>query len=81
MLCFSETSYRCVTGFILPGLPSQALTRQLTLPLSLARHLPPAGGSLSKGEPLAKRYTLRGLPRPPTLGKILPRCGEKCHRR
>ena len=26
---------------------------QLLLPLSLTRHLPPAGGSLSKGEPLA----------------------------
>ena len=53
--CLKELLYRCAVGFILPGLPSQALTRQLILPLSLARHLPPAGGSLSKGEPLAKR--------------------------
>ena len=25
---------------------------------------------------MAKRYTLRGLPRPPTLGKILPGAGR-----
>ena len=39
--------------------------------LSLTRHLPPAGGSLSqRGEPLAKRCCLRGLPRPLTLGEV-----------
>ena len=29
-LCLSETSYRNATGVISPGLPSQALTRQLS---------------------------------------------------
>ena len=35
-------------------LPSQSrCARQLVLPLSLTRHLPPTGGSLSKGEAIA----------------------------
>ena len=28
--CLKELLYRCAVGFILPGLPSQALTRQLS---------------------------------------------------
>ena len=39
--------------------------------LSLRDIFPRSGGSLSsKGEPLAKPESLRGLPRPPTLGEV-----------
>ena len=33
-LCFAEALHRCVCAFLKTGSPSQALTRQLILPLS-----------------------------------------------
>ena len=49
-----------------------------TLPLlSLRDIFPRRGGSLSsKGEALAKRCTLRGLPRAPTLGELASRSDD-----
>ena len=48
--------------FVLAGSPSQSRIRSPAPP---------------KGEPLAKPETLRGLPRPPTLGKVDATCGSR----
>ena len=49
-----------VTERVFWGEPSQSRCARQLVPLFVAwrRHLPPAGGSLSKGEPLAKRVSL-----------------------
>ena len=57
----------------LAGSPSQSMPVGLArFPLlSLTRHLPPAGGSLSsKGEPLAVPANVISLPRPLPLGEV-----------
>ena len=54
---FRAVSYRGVLVILSASSPSQAHSRQLVLPLSLTRHLPPAGGSLSKGEPRKRGLT------------------------
>ena len=58
------------------GVLALSVTYGATLPLlSLRDIFPRSGGSLSsKGEALAKRETLRGLPRAPTLGELANEC-------
>ncbi len=55
-LCLSESVYRCVFLFLLPGSPSQALTRQL-FPFWLC-HFPPTGEIFPKGGALGKEGNL-----------------------
>ena len=52
--------------------PLRPLRVQLVPPFGFAI-FPRRGGSLSKGEPLAKPYTLQGLPKPLTLGEVASR--------
>ena len=63
--------------FVLAGSPSQSRIRSPDSPFVAARHLPRTGELSSKGEPLAKPETLRGLPRPPTLGEVDATSGSR----